>query len=404
MFMALSFKRAGGWFFLNVLLLSVSACAEEPAVVAIDLSETEVRQPNVVWVVADSYDSKIDDVLRSGSGSVETAVLSLPTNDVGLLQSTLLTGVDADKLGLDVAAGSYTHPPLPGVTVVAESLRRAGYYASRSGPILHVLSEVADHLGESIRSGGRWPVQPGILGAWDDAGADADWRNRFKDWDYPCTVAFGCGGPANSSEYKFFSLFTVASSGSSNDPVGIATLSRVLDQLDVDGLTAETAVFVVSVDSTSPRVTVRWPVGLQPAVGLPETVDVVDLAPTTLALAGLPVPAHMTGQALVEPVSVRSPLVLSDADTRHPNVSGQMRVAATPDAYPTGGLFHAAPRVELWCDTPGATIVYTTEREEPFYWRLYDGPFRMRFWELRVQCGRLGYRDSEIMTYEFDIE
>ena len=81
-----------------------------------------------------------------------------------------------------------------------------------------------------------------------------------------------------------------------------------------------------------------------------------------------------------------------------------MRVAATPDAYPTGGLFHAAPRVELWCDTPGATIVYTTEREEPFYWRLYDGPFRMRFWELRVQCGRLGYRDSEIMTYEFDIE
>ena len=204
MFMALSFKRAGGWFFLNVLLLSVSACAEEPAVAAIDLSETEVRQPNVVWVVADSYDSKIDDVLRSGSGSVETAVLSLPTNDVGLLQSTLLTGVDADKLGLDVAAGSYTHPPLPGVTVVAESLRRAGYYASRSGPILHVLSEVAAHLGESIRRGGRWPVQPGILGAWDDAGADAD-----ADTDADAGGAAACA-PAFVSTSVFTVVSTVA--------------------------------------------------------------------------------------------------------------------------------------------------------------------------------------------------
>ncbi len=63
-----------------------------------------------------------------------------------------------------------------------------------------------------------------------------------------------------------------------------------------------------------------------------------------------------------------------------------------------------APRVELSCDTEGSTIVYTTEREAPFHWRLYTGPFRMRFWTLRVQCGRLGYRDSEMVRYEFDIE
>ncbi|MCY4078109.1 MAG: hypothetical protein OXH04_22070, partial [Acidobacteria bacterium] len=79
-------------------------------------------------------------------------------------------------------------------------------------------------------------------------------------------------------------------------------------------------------------------------------------------------------------------------------------VASTPAGYPTGGLFHVAPRVELWCDTEGSTIVYTTEREAPFYWRLYTGPFRMRFWTLRAQCGRLGYRDSEVLRYEFDIE
>jgi len=402
--MALSLRRAGGWFCLNALLLSASSCAEEPALVAIDLSETEVRQPNVVWVVTDLYDSRIEGLLRSGSGAVETGSLLLPTNDVGLLQSALLTGVEADTLGLHVATGSYTHPPPPEVTVVAENLRRAGYYASRSGPILHALSGVTARADESVPAGHRWPVQPGILGSWDDAGADADWRDRFKDWEYPCTVAFGCGGPANSSGHHFFSLFTAETSGSPDGSAVIVTLSRVLDQLDVDGLTAATAVFVVSVDAKSPRIAVRWPVGHQPTGGLPETVAVIDLAPTTLALVGLPVPAYMTGQSLVGPALRKPPVALSEADTRHPTLNGQVRVAATPGGYPTGGLFHAAPRVELWCDTPGATIVYTTEREEPFYWRLYQGPFRMRFWELRAQCGRLGYRDSEIVTYEFDIE
>jgi len=78
--------------------------------------------------------------------------------------------------------------------------------------------------------------------------------------------------------------------------------------------------------------------------------------------------------------------------------------AADPRGYPTGGLFHSAPQVELWCDTEGSTIIYTTERVSPFYWRLYTGPFRMRFWTLRTKCGRLGYLDSDVTTYEFDIE
>ena len=69
-----------------------------------------------------------------------------------------------------------------------------------------------------------------------------------------------------------------------------------------------------------------------------------------------------------------------------------------------GGVFHVAPRVELSCETEDGTIIYTTERVAPFHWRLHTGPFRMRFWTLRFQCGRLGYRDSDVVTYNFDIE
>ena len=87
-----------------------------------------------------------------------------------------------------------------------------------------------------------------------------------------------------------------------------------------------------------------------------------------------------------------------------PQPDGMPPTAVTPGEYPTGGLFHLSPQVELWCDTGGSTITYATEREAPFYWRLYTGPFRMRFWTLRFQCGRLGYRDRTVVTYDFDIE
>ena len=113
----------------------------------------------------------------------------------------------------------------------------------------------------------------------------------------------------------------------------------------------------------------------------------------------------------------RNVVVVDDGDARPPRKDHSIEsvkavdtnatvtpTTATPTGYPAGGLFHVAPRIELSCETPGSTIVYTTERVPPFYWRLYRGPFRMRFWELRVQCGRLGYENSDVVMYEFDIE
>ena len=153
----------------------------------------------------------------------------------------------------------------------------------------------------------------------------------------------------------------------------------------------------------------RGPGGIEAGTTRDEPVSVIDLAPTALALAGVPVPAQMQGRVVLGP-NTAAP---ATDDTLMPTSTGKVRAtarseapptAATPAGYPTGGLFHVAPRVELSCETEGATIIYTTELVEPFHWRLYQGPFRMRFWTLRARCGRLGYRDSDVVTYDFDIE
>ena len=130
-----------------------------------------------------------------------------------------------------------------------------------------------------------------------------------------------------------------------------------------------------------------------------------------LDLAGVPVPSYMTGRALIGPdgearASVAGTRLAQSAALPQsiPWPKGIPPRAATPAGRPTGGLFHVAPIVGLGCDTEGSTIVYTTELVAPFYWRLYTGPFRMRFWTLRVRCGRLGHLDSEVVAYDFDIE
>ena len=254
-------------------------------------------------------------------------------------------------------------------------------------------------------------AQPGLLGAWDAAGPDADWRGREKDWESPCTVSFGCGGARSPGARPFFALFNLAAR---DDVEG--RVVRIVEALADDDVLEETVVFLVGTSGSTPTVGVRWPASIADAFESNVPVTLLDLAPTAVAVAGLPVPAHMEGRALIgmegNPTPVE-PVAAVPAKQGTPRAAGvdvsgpipaEVPAAATPEGYPTGGLFHVAPRVDLRCDTEGSTIVYTTEHEAPFYWRLYTGPFRMRFWTLRFQCGRLGYRDSDIVTFDFDIE
>ena len=379
----------------------------------------------MVWIVADSAAAS-SAIERLGGAATTISEAAAVASDSASVRAALLTGVSPSALGLEETSGRFAAPPPAGLTVLPEQLRRAGYYTSRAGPPGHNLafrpSDPVDivHVDGGVHEAARaLPVpvadlaQPGLLGAWDAAGPDADWRGREKDWESPCTVAFGCGGARTPGARPFFALFNVDAGSAGREHALDERVARVVEALAADGLLEDTVVFLVGAGGRTPTVAIRWPVGVAGASEPDAPVGLLDLAPTALALAGVPAPEYMQGRALVgtdenvTPAPVRAVAQDMATSTDHgsaPLTSNGVPVAATPGGYPTGGLFHVAPRVELWCDTEGSTIVYTTEHEAPFYWRLYTGPFRMRFWTLRFQCGRLGYRDSDIVTFDFDIE
>ena len=397
------------------------------------LERTEARvaaggavRPNLVWIVADSALAP-SAVEWLGGAATTIAEAAAVASDRASARAVLLTGVSPSVLGREQTSGRFVAPSPVGLRVLPEQLRRAGYYTSRAGSPGHNLafrqSDPVDivHVAGGVHEAARGlpvPVadlaQPGLLGAWDAAGPDADWRGRDKDWESPCTVSFGCGGARTPGARPFFALFNVDADSAAREHALEERVVRIVEALAADGLLEDTVVFLVGATVRTSTVAIRWPA--RPAgagePGVP--VSLLDLAPTVLALAGVSAPEYMEGRALVgtdadvTPVPARAAARdTGAAGTDHgiaSLTSNGVPVAATPGGYPTGGLFHVAPRVELWCDTEGSTVVYSTEHEAPFYWRLYTGPFRMRFWTLRFQCGRLGYRDSDIVTFDFDIE
>ena len=416
---------------LAVAILLGSACSGGTGDDALDRTRAgDVRRaasrPNIVWIVADAVAGApgFESLDTRRTTTIEATAV---TSDPASARAALLTGVSPAALGIDAASGRFAALPPAGVTVLPEQLRRAGYYTSRAGPPRHRLHDTTSghespvrivHVDSGVHDAARARfvpaadlAQPGLLGAWDAAGPDADWRGREKDWESPCTVSFGCGGARSPGARPFFALFSLAA----RDAVE-GRVVRIVEALADDDVLEETVVFLVGTSGATPTVGVRRPASIADALESNAPVTLLDLAPTAVALAGLPVPAHMEGRALIgmeENLPPAGPVAAVPAKQGTPRAAGvdvsgpipaEVPAAATPEGYPTGGLFHVAPRVDLRCDTEGSTIVYTTEHEAPFYWRLYTGPFRMRFWTLRFQCGRLGYRDSDIVTFDFDIE
>ena len=393
---------------------------------AADAESRDWTRPNVVWIVADAVDeaSRVESLGGARTMVAETAAVA---SDPASARAALLTGVHPAAPSVDESTGRLAAPPPEGVTVLPEQLRRAGYYTSRAGPPRHNLASDHDlpvevvHVDGGVHAAARArpvPVadlaQPVLLGAWDAAGPGADWRGREKDWESPCTVSFGCGGARSPGDRPFFALFNVEA-GSAGAGEGLdGRVARILEALEADDLPRDTVVFLIGASGPTPTVAARWPARLADVVEPADAVSLLDLAPTALVLAGVSPPGYMEGRSLVGLDGTVTPARAAPAASEKraagkdrgvaPWATDGVPVAATPSGYPTGGLFHVAPRVDLSCATEGSTIVYTTEREAPFYWRLYDRPFRMRFWTLRFQCGRLGYRNSDIVTYDFDIE
>ena len=414
-------------------LVLAAACSPEPGAGGLDRAEAGAgargsTRANIVWIVTDSVETASGIESLDGARTVVAEFAAVPAEPASA-RAALLTGATPATLGLDGTTARFTAPPPAGLTVLPEQLRRAGYYTSRAGPPRHNLASgytnAVDivHVDGGVHEAARaLPViveelaQPGLLGAWDASGPAADWRGRDKDWESPCTVSFGCGGARSPGPRRFFALFNVDAGGDGQHQGLDEQVARVVEALASDGLLEDTVVFLIGASGPVATIAVRWPARIAVGAEPDPPTSLLDLAPTALALAGVTAPAHMEGRALVAsrgkapPGRPAAPAIAQRGGGAAPGVAASAApptgalVAATPGGYPTGGLFHVAPRVELWCDTAGSTIVYTTEHRAPFYWRLYTGPFRMRFWTLRFQCGRLGYRDSDIVTFDFDIE
>jgi hypothetical protein len=375
--------------------------ASKPVTAPIEDGDDESGRPHIVLIVTDELPQTDTGYVGALADSgVRFAGAQIPPSAQGsdpwpsrVIRSSLLTGLHPDILGLGDTADELSAVPTAGVKTFPELLREAGYFTVRNGVSRHGLL-VPGSSSETDRSMG----QPGLLGAWDVAGAGADWRREPGE---PCTVSFGCAGYTVDSRLPFFAMFNVDGPPDMVDQ----HVARIVAALETDGLADTTIVLAIGTGGAHSSAIGRWPGRLEAGATRDQPVGVLDIAPTILAVAGIPVPSYMEGRAIFG-ASESPARVPATSTTAHPSpwVDGTPPIAATPSGYPTGGVFHVAPRVELSCKTQDATVIYTTERVAPFHWRLYTGPFRMRFWTLRFQCGRLGYRDSDVVSYDFDIE
>lgn len=396
-------RRAVG-IVASAALVSVlgTACGRSAAPTVEQSAPEDPVPPNIVWIVADLPTGEATAPIESLLGG---GVRFADTRSVGTSASTrsvLLTGMPLTDLG--IRDNRLSAVPPAGVVLLPERLRRAGYYASRSGPALHNLSfgtAESDDVPDASEQ-----YQPGLLGAWDAAGPDVDWRGRDLDWDPEGHRSWRDLSVAGDSR-PFFSMFNVTASDETSLERDV---TDILAELETDGLVDDTAVFFLGLHATGLEIAVRLPDRLQAGTTRDDPVSVVDVSPTVLALAGVAVPHNMKGRAFLDS-AMPAPLTPdSHASSSHGKASSSPwpdsgpPTAAAPVGYPRGGMHHGAPQVDLWCDTEDSTIIYTTERVAPFYWRLYDGTFRMRFWTLRAKCGRLGYLDSAVTTYDFTIE
>jgi arylsulfatase A-like enzyme len=308
-------------------------------------------RPNIVWISNEDMSPRLgaygDRLARTPSldrlaaqsirftHAFATAPVCAPS------RAAIITGMHQSAIGAHHMRTTEDRvPELPGpylavppfyVKAFPEYLRAAGYYTSN-----RVKTDYQFGLPFTI---------------WDEVSREAHWRNR-RDRSQPFFAVFNL---ETTHESQIFPESAARKAGTppTTDPARVAVppyypdapeirediarhydniaamdaqVGEVLRQLEEDGLAEDTIVFYWSDHGDGmPRakrslydsglrvpLMIRLPRALQSAAARPgaavdDLVSFVDLAPTVLALAGVPIPAHLQGRVLVGPQAAPAP-------------------------------------------------------------------------------------------------
>ena len=332
---------------LVALLLCIAAAACSDA----GSDGTAVR-PNVLWIVADDMNFEIgaygDPLARTPNldrlasegvrytSAFSTSGVCAPSR-VALITGTFATTLGAHHMrSLD---GGYQPVPPPEVKTFTEPLRAAGYYTSSLTKLDYQFS---GFVGGAPRTN------------WDDP--NGTYRGRAPGQPFFAHVTFlethesqlfGTRpletDPAAVTVPPYYPDTPAVRTDLARHYDNVATLDarvgELLAMLDEDGL-AENTVVVFFADNGRglPRdkrwvydggihlpLIVRWPGHLEPGTVSDELVSWLDLAPTALALAGLPVPEHMPGRVFLGPGAEPEPEFVYAAEDRHDEATDRIR-------------------------------------------------------------------------------
>jgi N-sulfoglucosamine sulfohydrolase len=324
-------------------------------------------RPNILWISTEDLSPRLgaygDPVARTPhldrlaqeglrfTGAFTTSPVCAPS------RAAIITGMYQNAIGAHhMRTTENTIADLPGpyeavppfyVKAFPEYLRAAGYYTTNASKT-------------DYQFGNPFTV-------WDELGEQAHWRNR-PDPRQPFFSVINIMGTHESQVFPQMSQARPRVTDPAqvevppyypDTPAVRETLARwydniaamdqrvgeILQQLEEDGLAENTIVFFWSDHGDGlPRakrslydsglraiLMVRWPEALAPPF-TPGTVSdalvsFIDLAPTVLALAGVPVPVHLQGRMLLGPQAAPAPAYVFAARDRMDGEYDMMRSA-----------------------------------------------------------------------------
>ena len=324
------------------LLLAGCVLAPDPAFCATSGSAPDPAPPNFLWIIAEdhgphhgsyadpyAFTPNLDRLAAEGARftrAFATAPVCTPT------RSAIITGMYPTSIGSH-HMWSVTVPP-PWVKGFPEWLRAAGYFTTNKGKTDYNFSP---WLPTDVRRA----VRDAPLGVWDQSGRHAHWRNRAPGQPFfsVFNVTTTHGGKLLRPD-RFAEATAGLAPAARHDPAAAplppyypdtpevrrdvaryydlvsvldARVGAILAELEADGLADDTVVFFYGDHGWAlPRgkhwlydsglhvpLLVRWPGRIAPGTVREDPVGFVDFAPTLLALAGAPIPAHLQGRVFL---------------------------------------------------------------------------------------------------------